>query len=101
MKLTPQVKVNLIKAFLAFLIITGIIVLAARDVGSTASSLMIALIFLGLVIFATIVAIPMIIADATFSQFLLRNGAVDTQMLMFNADPPGLAALKDQVKANK
>jgi hypothetical protein len=97
-KLTPEIKVNLIKGVVAFLIITGVIVLAARDGGSTTSSLKIGFIFLGSIFLVAMIAIPMIVADATFSQFLIRNGAVDTKWLMFDSDPPGLAALREQVK---
>jgi hypothetical protein len=100
-KLSSQLKVNIFKGVVAFLSMTALIVWAARDGGSNASALKIGLIFLAISIAAALICIPLIWANATFNQFLIRNGAVDTKWYMFDSDPSGLAALRHQLNPTK
>jgi ABC-type glycerol-3-phosphate transport system substrate-binding protein len=99
-RLSNEFKINCLKAVAAFLSITALIVVAAKDGGSTASSLKIGFVALGIALTVAIVCIPLIAASATFDQFMIRNGAVDIKWYAFASDPPGLAALKAQIKAN-
>jgi hypothetical protein len=93
-------KIDCLKVVAAFLAITTLIILAARDGGSTASAFTIGLVVFGLGLVVAMVCIPLIVASVTFDQFMIRNGAVDTAWYWFDSDSPGLAALKAQVKAN-
>lgn len=86
------------KVLLAMVLISGLVVVAARDIAPHVPIRQVLLTVGGAGLALAILLVAVAIAQAHWGQFALRKGATDTQWLWFpgGKNPPGLQQLLDE-----
>lgn len=82
------------KTVLATFLISGIITYAIKNNGNLTTVWMLMLISTGILFGVLALVLAIAYPSAEFRQWTLRKGAVDTQWLFFNQNPPGFDSEK-------
>lgn len=92
-----QLRINIIKLAVCVLLIMGLLMVFSHSAAPNASLFKMAFFSAAFMIFILALGFASVFITGEFKQWCLNNGATDTGWLWFNAEPPGLEALRNGV----
>lgn len=92
-----QLRINLIKLTVCILAIVGLLMVFFHSAIPNASLFKIVFFSATLMVFVLALGFVSVYLTGEFKQWSLNNGATDTGWLWFDAEPPGLEALRNGV----
>lgn len=92
-----QLRINIIKLAVCVLAIMGLLMVFSHSAAPNASLFKMAFFSAAFMIFVLALGFTSVFITGEFKQWSLNNGATDTGWLWFNAEPPGLEALRNGI----
>ncbi|MFZ6655837.1 hypothetical protein [Undibacterium sp. TJN19] len=94
-----QLRINIIKSLICFFVISALLIVFLHSLVPHISPLHVfPYIALGMFVFACALYLTIILRGG-FNQWSINRGAIDPAWLWFNANPPGLEAIKNDVNS--
>ncbi|PXX47512.1 hypothetical protein [Undibacterium pigrum] len=92
-----QLRINLLKLGVCVLLIMGLLMVFSHSAFPNASLFTMAFYSAAFMIFVLALGFASVFITGEFKQWCLNNGATDTGWLWFNAEPPGLEAMRNGI----
>lgn len=93
----PQLRINIIKLAVCILAIMGLLMVFAHSAAPNASLFKMAFFSAAFMVLVLALGFASVFITGEFKQWSLNHGASDTGWLWFNAEPPGLEALRNGI----
>ncbi|MDP1980429.1 hypothetical protein [Undibacterium sp.] len=92
-----QLRITILKLCACILLIMGLLMIFSHSAFPDTSLLTMALYSAAFMIFVLAIGFTSVFITGEFKQWCLNNGATDTGWLWFNAEPPGLEAMRNGI----